>query len=294
MTRGFLMFAHNNEEIDYILIALCNALMIKKNLVENNVAVITNKGSYDWLLKSHGKELIDKAFDHVIIQDRPRNSQTRNYRDTQVTTKELSWHNIGRSTAYDLTPFDETVVLDADYLVLDKSLDHVWGSPHEFMMNKNITTLNHTSPHDDEIRLNPFGIPLYWATCFYFRKGELAQNIFHMVEHVRDNYDYYQFLYRFPGKLFRNDYAFSIAIHALAGWVEDGVETLPIPILLTSFDSDELLQVKSLNRLTFLVSQSKDEGKFICSTVDSVNVHIMNKFSIVRCAPDIISLYGDL
>ena len=32
MTRGVLMYAHNNNEIDYFKIACANALMVQKNL----------------------------------------------------------------------------------------------------------------------------------------------------------------------------------------------------------------------------------------------------------------------
>lgn len=294
MSRGHLMFAHNNEEIDYTLIALCNALMIKANLKEKEVALITDKWSHDWLIEHHGESLVNKAFDQIIHTELPAvtSRQPRNFHDTYSTKKELTWNNHGRASAYELSPFEETVVLDADYLVMDSSLDHVWGGSADFMINRAALTLEHKLPHGDEIHVEPFGIPMYWATCFYFKKNEVAELVFKMVEHVRDNYEYYQMLYRLPGRLYRNDYAFSIAIHALSGCLPDGVEALPNPTIFTSFDRDELIDVPGKNELIFLVNDDEQSWRFRASRVQGTNVHVMNKFSITRMAPKLIEVYG--
>lgn len=289
MTRGFLIFAHNNEQIDYTLIALCNALMIRANSNHPNVTLVTNQGSHDWLRKQQG-ELVDQAFDQIIIQKTPA-SGPRRFQDTGSTTHTLKWHNGSRATAYDLTPYDETILLDADYLIMDRTLDHAWGSDSGFMMNRDVTTLEHLPPAEQETRLEPFGVPLYWATCIYFRKCEDARQMFEIVSHVRENYDYYQHLYRFPGTLFRNDYAFSIAAHLLGGWTEGAVASLPASTLLTSFDSDELESVPGRNQLTFLVADSERRGSFKLNRVSGISVHVMNKFSIVRNAPAILEAY---
>lgn len=289
MSRGFLIFAHNNEEIDYTLIALCNALMIKANLKENAVALVTNRGSYDWLVEHQGEELVARAFDHIIFQA-GEDGQTRRFRDTASTQKELAWRNRSRATAYTLSPFDETVVIDADYLIQDDTLDRVWGSS-EFRINRHAITLEHKVPHADEMYVSPFTIPLYWATCFYFQKNETAKLLFDMVEHVRENYEFYRMLYRFPGKLYRNDYAFSIAMHVIGGCIPDSVDTLPSPTILTSFDCDEMIAVPGRNELTFLVNDSDEPWRFRVSKVSGINVHVMNKFSIVRCAPKLLEAF---
>ena len=44
-SRGILMFAHNNEEIDYFRLAVANAKLIKKNLKINNITVVTDPHS---------------------------------------------------------------------------------------------------------------------------------------------------------------------------------------------------------------------------------------------------------
>lgn len=294
MSRGFLMYAHNNEEVDYGLIALCNALMIKTNMRENAVALVTDNGTKSWLIEQFGEEFISRAFDHIIMAGKSAGKEKRAYQDTASTSKKLSWYNGSRSSAYDVSPFDETILIDADYLICDNTLDHVWGTDTDLMMNRTATSLNFAPLDERETHLNSFGIPMYWATCVYFRKSEFAKMFFDVVAHVKTNIQYYQFLYRFPGRLFRNDYVFSIAAHTLGGWTHGGVENLPVPYLLTSFDRDELHDVVGKNKFVFLVNDAEQSWKFNLARVDNLNVHIMNKFSIVRNAKKIISLYGDV
>ena len=42
MSKGFIMFAHNNNEIDYPKLAVVNALIIKQNCNIKDVTVVTN------------------------------------------------------------------------------------------------------------------------------------------------------------------------------------------------------------------------------------------------------------
>ena len=39
-TRGVLMFAHNNTEIDYFRLAVVNALLVQKNLGIKNIVLL--------------------------------------------------------------------------------------------------------------------------------------------------------------------------------------------------------------------------------------------------------------
>ncbi len=293
MSRGFLMFAHNNEQVDYGVIALCNALMIKDNCTINDVALITDGGTYDWLVQSHGEELVNRAFDHVLIHaPPPGDTQKKRYRDTQYTGYDLPWHNATRTKVYDHTPFDETVLIDSDYLIMDNALDSVWGSTSDIRINRHAATLNHEPVGVGDSMLEPFSVPMYWATCVYFRKGQTAQTLFDMVDFIRENYELYQALYRFPGRLYRNDYAFSIAAHIMGGWVEGSFEPLPTPTLLTSFDCDELIEVPAKNELLFLVEDPVEPWRYRANALRGMSVHVMNKFSIVRMADRLIGLYG--
>lgn len=294
-SRGFLIYAHNNEEIDYGKIALCASLMIKKQLRENAVCLATDQGTYDWLVDSMGKELVDYAFEHVKIlawDQYQVDAKKRKFLDTSSTARELTWYNGSRSNAYELSPFDETILLDCDVLVQDRTFDAVWGNDEDVLINKDALTLSHTLPSMHERMLDLTTIPMYWATMLYFRKSERAKLLFDLVEHIKSDYAYYQYVYEFPGKLYRNDYVFSIAIHMLSGFLQnDEFKSFPQSKILSSFDTDELIGVK-LNELTFLVQDKIDTWKFRVSNVKGVSVHTMNKYSILRQSDKIIELYG--
>jgi hypothetical protein len=295
MSKGFLIYAHNNEEIDYGKLALCCALMIKRNLKVNNTCLVTDQGTLDYLKASQPPELVKKAFDYIRVvnyQSATAASKQKKFLDTKSTVKSLSWHNGSRATAYELSPFDETIVLDSDVLVQDSSFDLVWGNDEDLMINKTARTLEHLSPRQTEVRLDWMGIPMYWATIVYFQKTERAKMLFDLVNHIKEEYTYYQFVYDFPGKLYRNDYAFSIAIHMMNGFLENNeVKSLPCPVIFSSFDTDELIAVKE-NQLTFLVQDSKEDWRFIVNNVKGITVHAMNKYALLRHTQTIIDIYG--
>jgi hypothetical protein len=296
MSRGFLMFAHNSEKVDYGLIALVNARMIKANLKENNVTLVTDQGTIDYLNATHTEEVINKAFDHVVVRswaDAHEGTSERRFHDTLSTTHTVPWHNGGRRSAYALSPYDETVLIDCDYLVMDSTLDLVWGSNDDIMINREARTLAHQLPNIDERFLDPFTIPMYWATCVYFRKSEAAALLFDLVSAVREDYEFYQLVYGFKGRLYRNDYAFSIAIHMMNGFIErDGIPPLPTPVLFSSFDCDELYEVCGKNELLFYVNDTSDRWMFRLTKVKNINIHCMNKFSIIRHAAKFLEVYS--
>ena len=53
------------------------------------------------------------------------------------------------------------------------------------------------------------------SAVFYFKKSEFAENLFNLIKHIKFNYKYYYALFNCTDKLFRNDFAFAIALHIL-------------------------------------------------------------------------------
>lgn len=293
--RGFLVYAHNNEEIDYGKLALCCALMIKKHLRENATCLVTDQGTLDYLKSSMGEATVYRTFDHIKVTDYAfkKTSTIKNFRDTQSTNKTLTWHNTSRSSAYDLSPFEETIVLDSDYLVQDNQFDSVWGNYEDVLINRDAITLNHQAPQLNERKLESTSLSMYWATLIYFRKGEKARTLFDLVDHIKANYRFFQHIYEFPGKNYRNDYAFSIAIHMMSGFLESN-EFKPFPVdkILSSFDVDELIDIED-GTMTFLTAMDSHGWDYNLTRTKGLSVHVMNKYSILRLADKIIKLYGN-
>jgi hypothetical protein len=121
MTTGALIFAFDNEQTDYIAMASWSAERIRRHL-KIPTAVITDCKDQSRLAK----------FDQVIHAD-PVIGGTRFFEDYQKT---LTWYNAGRIDAYTLTPWEQTLVLDADYVVCSDQLTAAINSPKDFLSHR--------------------------------------------------------------------------------------------------------------------------------------------------------------
>lgn len=292
MTRGVLMYAHNNTEIDYLKIACANALMVRKNLGVP-VSVVTDQGSLRWCEKSLGKEFIENCFDKILVKTPDHTFENiRNYSDTSFSTKQLKFYNCRHWEAFQISPYDETLFIDSDYLIMSPALNLCWGGDDEFLINSKIFT-----PGEDKDpyfkHIDDFGIRQYWATVIYFRKTLFSKFIFELVQHIEENYNYYHQLYYFSTHMFRNDYAFSIAIHMLNGFSESTsiINELPIPGLLMSWDTNDIYKLNGLNDIT-LYTEKQIPGTYTLSRLKNQDVHIMNKWSVSRVADELIKIYS--
>lgn len=269
--------------------ALCNALLIKKKLKLNNVALVTNEGSMTYLKSITDNDLIDYAFDIVIYNDViDGNSSIRVFKDTRYTEFKDRYQNINRINAYNITPFEQTMVLDTDYLMLDSTMDLVWDCDEDFLCNRKTITLDHEkNSFGFNNRFNEMSIPLYWATAMYFRKSDRSQSIFELINFIKENYEYYGYLYSYqPCGYFRNDFALSMAIHIIDNCMEYGsVKPLPVNHILVSLDFDEIHAFKNGK---FHITSEPEQGSFKLHKVVN-NVHIMNKRAILRYKDEIIN-----
>jgi len=285
MSRGIVMFAVNNSSIDYVQLAVMAAAFIKCNMPGTDVCLITDQASLDWH-DSHSQWKTSRWFTHVVLLP-PAQEQfdnTRCYRDTRYWSVHDRFRNETRSLAYDLSPFDQTLLLDSDYLQCSNVLSAVWDSAEEIMINRRAVDLSHTPLAGPEFRLNPYGIRMYWATAVYFKKGPAARQLFDLVQHIKQNWEFYKLTYDFPGELFRNDYAFSIAIHILNGFCDGGgaVADLPDPSIITARDTDQFFRLRGGNSLSFFMNDQLEQWKFTVNTFSGVNVHCMNKLSLIN------------
>lgn len=297
MTRGIVIFGINNTRIEYVRLAMMAASFAKKNMPGIPTCLITDEDSVSQFRtgdKSFTQELTDIFTDVVVIDSSKELPNVRTYRDTRYYHFKEHFKNSSRSSVYNLSPYDETLLIDCDYLICNDSLSAVWGSSEEVMINKEAIGLMHNEMMVDEQRLNPFGIRMYWATVVYFRKGEKAKLLFDLIEHIKDNWDFYKILYDFPGTLFRNDYAFSIAIHMLNGFVEeDFVVDLPDKKILTALDFDQFYGISSPTTLHFFANDMKENWKFYATKTTGLNVHCMNKLSLINNMKEIMETLSE-
>lgn len=289
-SRGFIMFAHNNAEIDYFKLAVINSLLIQKHLGINNITVVTDPHSYSYAVESLGEDLIKSAINNLIVVEKDKEFKSQNirvFKDTSHTAKQLPFYNINRCDAYELSPYDETILLDVDYLILSDTLNQCWGHNEEIMMNWRYQDIMFDRKDYTLDRLNPFGITMYWATVVYFKKSAYAETFFNLVKHVKNNIAYYKDLYRWPGNLYRNDYSFSIAAHVMSGFVDKGIPQLPTTLYKT-FDTDDIHKAIDEKTLIMYLEKPRSPGDFILTKWSGVDLHVMNKWAINRISEEML------
>jgi hypothetical protein len=225
MTTGAVIFARNNEHIDYASMARWSARNIERHL-----GIPT----------------------HIVTDDSRTDSGARHFADAGTVT----WHNTNRMDAYRLSPWDRTLVLDADYVVATDQLRGVLDCQEDFLAHRwayDVTGCN------DFRGLNYFGgvnMPMWWATVMVFNKCKQAQLIFDTMTMIRDNWTHYRNIYKISKSTYRNDHALSIALLVVNGHT---LNHASIPWRLASLTPEhQLTQIdKDRYRVDFVDTQGR-------------------------------------
>jgi hypothetical protein len=286
MTRGALIFAHNNRDVDYALLALVSGSLAKHSL-SIPISLVTDNSTLQWCEESGILKKMLEVFDKVIEVEKPVTDNKRNLYDG-TNNKSVQFTNTNRSSVWHVTPYDRTLLLDSDFLIFSQRLAQYWDINESVILSHSMNDIfdkKRVGYHDRYI--SDTGPHMYWATAVMFTKNAESEMFFSLVDHVRQNYQYYADLFRFDPRQFRNDIAFSIAKHILHGFETSTDVTLPP--LLTVQDKDILYDVDSTGNLIFLVQTDFNAKYSLCST-KGLDVHIMNKQSIVRNKDKLLAL----
>ena len=290
--QGIVFTAFNNEEIDYWHMASTSALMAKKNL-KKPVTLITSSGVNKWAINQYGNDYATQCFDH-IIELPPSDLQTpfnnkKIYHDGRFTEKKLSYYNMFQTLAYQYTPYDETLAIDVDYLIMSDILNQCWNSDQSFMATHYYKNIN-----DMKIKYNhiKYGIDQLWTTVIYFRKSEYTQLLYDLVSFIQERWSYYRKLYMIDEPLYRNDYAFAIANHILNGFTDykDQVQ-LPQNYLLMSWGNDDIYSMPECDKLIMFSEIPQEPGNYLLSKIEYTDIHVMNKWAVQRISESIKEHY---
>ena len=285
MTRGILIFAHNSIDVDYGLMSIIAGGLAKKHL-NLPVSLVTDTSTLRWLDESGFIHKAKEVFDKVIEVERPYTTNKRKLHDGPEA-KQIPFINTNRCSAYDLSPYDQTLLIDSDFLIFSDNLNQYWDIDASVMLGHSMNDIEGTRYGMLDKRISETGIHLFWATTVMFRKDEASKFFFSLVDFVKENYKFYADLFGFNPLHFRNDIAFSIAKHILNGFETDPVYTLP-PIF-TVQDKDLLIDVEK-NKLVYLINNITDRDEFWAATTQGIDVHIMNKQSIIRNKNSLLEL----
>jgi hypothetical protein len=239
MNRGVVIFATDSDSIKYTAMAQWSADRIQRHL----------------------------GLPVTVINGQDLSPQQRWFDDFGSN---VDWYNSDRSDAWNLSPYDETLVLDADYVVSSDCLIKLFETKQDFLAMGEAYDV--TGLRENINQFGRYNMPMAWATVMFFRRSRLARAVFEMMQMIREHWHHYRDLYGFPGSLFRNDYALSIALNTLHGhqgrWPA-------IPWKMASLDPEHKLT--QLDQDRFEVIYSKPDGRRSRIMIDGQDFHAMCK-----------------
>jgi hypothetical protein len=271
MTKGVLLFANNNGTLNYIKQAEFLAKRIQKYL--NLPVSLVTTSDYD---------NTNNLFDNVI-QSTSKNyhNTTKRHHDGDLYNKITTFLNTDRADVYYLTPYDETIVMDTDYVISNDILNNCFLQQKELLLYKDAIHVGIHTGTSEFLRISDTSVDFYWATVFYFKKSEQTKMFFDLVKHIKENYMHYRSMYQFRTTVYRNDFAFSIALHIMNGYKSGDFAGILPGKKFYAIDKDVLLDIVE-DEIKILVQKTNRFGEYTAVNLKGSNCHIMNKFSLER------------
>lgn len=200
--RGFLTFAQKTPDVDYIRLAYGLALSIKATQTKHgNLSIAVTPGEkipkkYEW------------AFDEII--EIPWDDNAKN----------STWKLENEWKAYHITPYQETIKLDADMLFLS-DYTHWWDILGKTSLTPTVNVVDYRGRivTSDYYRttFTKNELPNVYSAFFYFKQDQTAMDFFNLVELITFNWEYftYEFLDNSRPKQFSTDVAYGLALKIL-------------------------------------------------------------------------------
>jgi hypothetical protein len=171
--RGFLVYAQNTDTVDYVQQAYALALSIKYSQIEiKNISIVTNDSI---------PENYKSVFDQIIPIP---------YFNDTVNSFLKTEH---RYQLYSATPYEETIVLDSDMLVLE-DLTSWWNYCSNYdvkfcnkILNYKLEYVLEDTVHRQAFIANKLSSPYY--ALHYFKKSNFAKDFYKVLEFVCNNWE---------------------------------------------------------------------------------------------------------
>jgi hypothetical protein len=248
-SKGCLIVAFDTVEVCYTQQAIEAANRVVKHL-GIPVSIVTDNVSLDTIYNK-------------IIVERPQNNR-RHPRNKSAS----DWYNLVRTSLYDLSPYERTLVIDSDFFISTDSLLPHLNSSRDFLIAKEIYDLTRGQKKIEKIYSSP--IVMYWATVMIFNKSFEAEAIFNAAKMVESNYKFYANLYGFIAIPIRNDFIFSIACHLIGGYGIKNYGLVNYPLI----NCDSKIKYVSWKDEKLIY---KYEGEAWINRIKNADLHLMNK-----------------
>jgi len=169
MSRGFLWFAQNNSNTDYVELSITLAKSIKRWNRHSKVCVITDEKS----------KFENEAVDIVKVLKHDDSEQ-----------HDIKWAN--EHKAFDMTPFTHTIKLEADML-WTVNTDWWW---YHLWQHDLVFSVNCFDYRDNVVEQTPYRklfsrnhLPNIYNGLMYFRRSKKAQQFYNTARDIVNNWD---------------------------------------------------------------------------------------------------------
>jgi len=171
MSKGFCLIAQNNSKTDYVKQAYALALSIHKFNKDQKVSIITNDP-----IQEEYRSVFDQIIPIPFADDADRSD----------------WKIENRWKVYHATPYDETIVMDVDMLVVS-NITHWWNelSKRNLFFVSNVNTYRQDIVTSRKYRkvFDSNNLPNLYSGVYYFKKGDEAHRFFYLLELVMNNWE---------------------------------------------------------------------------------------------------------
>ena len=247
--KGILLFSFDTAEFQYSKITKKCIELLRIHCPDIPVVVV-------------GDRIIESADSTILAEDPQPN--INNLRGPK------QWKNLARVDAYDLSPFDCTIIIDSDYLVYDNNLMKLFESEQSVLAHRSWCDLNYAEVSN--IQMGNSMIDMMWATVLMFRKNKEVEQMFDYWRHALKNYQYYAELFGLNKRMVRNDHAFTIAMAKMQEYGPMEHTIIPWDIIT----ANQNFEVKQITKDNIVLEDQHGE-----ITVDQ-SVHILNKESLLN------------
>ena len=215
MTQGYIVIAQNNTT-DYVRQAYVLALSIKATQPNiNNISLVTDDIVPEQYLS---------VFDKIIPIP---------FGDSASASE---WKVENRWKLYHASPYDETIVLDVDMLIL-YNIEKAWNwvKDRDLFFTSHVTDYKQRTITDTTYRkmFVENDLPNLYCGMFYFKKSNTALEFFKLVEFITNNWQrmYYDIAPKNSQKFFSMDVTVAIAAKILG--IDDSIVNSNSPFTFT-------------------------------------------------------------
>lgn len=204
MSRGYIVIAQNNSTVDYLQQAYALALNLKLTQSKVDRLTVCVDAETKKKIKSKHKRIFDNIVDIPWVDD----------------AADHEWKINNKWKYYYMTPYDETVILDTD-MIFPTDVSHWW----DILCQRDVWSTTKVRTYRGEIVTSNYyrkyfeanNLPNVYTAFFYFKKSELASELFAMTEIIFQHWQRMFFKYMPAGKpdWLSGDVAFALAMQLL-------------------------------------------------------------------------------